>query len=68
MSKVIVDMGMSLEGFAAGPNVDPHNNLGDGARVFERIDPKDIELEVARGFDSPEVTHLAYRLGKERTE
>ena len=44
------------------------NNLGDGVRVLERIDPKVIELEVAMVFDSPEVTHVAYRLGKERTE
>lgn len=30
MSKVLVDMGMSLDGFVAGPNAGPHNNLGDG--------------------------------------
>jgi dihydrofolate reductase len=30
MNKVIVDMGMSLDGFIAGPNVGPHNALGDG--------------------------------------
>lgn len=30
MGKVIVDMGMSLDGFIAGPNSDPQNALGDG--------------------------------------
>ena len=30
MSKVIVDMGMSLDGFVAGPNAGPENALGDG--------------------------------------
>jgi dihydrofolate reductase len=43
--------------------------LGDGVRLFERIDPEHVEdLEVARVIDSPRVTHLAYRLGKEGTE
>ena len=30
MSKVIVDMGMSLDEFIAGTNSGPHNALGDG--------------------------------------
>jgi dihydrofolate reductase len=30
MSKVTVDVGMSLDGFIAGPNAGPHNALGDG--------------------------------------
>ncbi len=33
MSKVIVEMGVSLEGFVAGPNAGPHNALGDGGEV-----------------------------------
>jgi dihydrofolate reductase len=36
MSKVIVDMGMSLDGFVAGPNAGPHNNLGDGGMRIHR--------------------------------
>jgi uncharacterized protein (TIGR02246 family) len=48
MSKVIVDMGMSLDGFVAGPNAGPHNNLGDGARVFERIENRVAEEEDVR--------------------
>jgi hypothetical protein len=36
MSKVIVDIGMSLDGFVAGPNAGPHNNLGDGGKRIHR--------------------------------
>ncbi len=36
MSKVIVDMGMSLDGFIAGPNAGPHNNLGCGGTRIHR--------------------------------
>jgi dihydrofolate reductase len=32
MSNVIVDIGMSLDGFIAGPNAGPQNNLGDGGQ------------------------------------
>jgi hypothetical protein len=30
MSKVVIDVGMSLDGFIAGLNADPQNALGDG--------------------------------------
>ena len=30
MSKVFVDLGVSLDGFIAGPNRGPRNPLGDG--------------------------------------
>jgi dihydrofolate reductase len=36
MSKVIVDIGMSLDGFIAGPNAGPHNNLGNGGMRIHR--------------------------------
>jgi dihydrofolate reductase len=36
--------------------------LGDGVRLFERIDPERVELEPARVIDSPRVTHLTYRV------
>jgi dihydrofolate reductase len=42
--------------------------LREGVRLFDQIEPKRIELEKTRAIDSPRVTHLAYRLGKERTE
>jgi dihydrofolate reductase len=42
--------------------------LGDGVRLFEHIDPKCIELERTRVIDSPKVTHLRYRIVKERIE
>ena len=36
MSNVIVDMGMSLDGFIAGPNAGPRNALGDGGMRIHR--------------------------------
>jgi len=42
--------------------------LGDGVQLFEHIDPKCIELEKTRVIDSPKITHLRYRIVKERTE
>jgi dihydrofolate reductase len=35
--------------------------LGAGVRLFERVDPRPIEL--VRVVDSPRVTHFAYRVG-----
>jgi len=36
MSKVIVELSMSLDGFVAGPNDSPENSLGDGGdRLFK---------------------------------
>ena len=32
MSKVIVELSTSLDGFIAGPNDGPENGLGDGGR------------------------------------
>ena len=39
--------------------------LGDGVRLFGHIDPKGVELEKTRVIDSPNVTHLGYRVVKE---
>jgi dihydrofolate reductase len=36
--------------------------LGDGVRLFENLDPGDVEL--IRAIESPAVTHLKYRLVK----
>jgi dihydrofolate reductase len=36
--------------------------LGGGTRLFDRIDP--TELEVTRVIASPSVTHLRFRVGK----
>jgi dihydrofolate reductase len=36
MGQVIVDMGMSLDGFVAGPNAGPENPLGDGGTRIHR--------------------------------
>jgi dihydrofolate reductase len=34
--------------------------LGDGVRLFDRVDPEPVELEVTRVINSPRVTHLRY--------
>ena len=39
--------------------------LGNGVRLFDHIDPRHIELEKTRVIDSPNVTHLRYRVVKE---
>ena len=38
--------------------------LGEGVRLFEGIDPENVELERMRVIDSPRVTHLRYRVVK----
>ena len=38
--------------------------LGEGVRLFEGIDPENVELERTRVIDSPRVTHLRYRVVK----
>jgi len=39
--------------------------LGGGIRLFDHIGKEHIELESTRVIDSPSVTHLGYRVGKE---
>jgi dihydrofolate reductase len=39
--------------------------LGGGIQLFDRIDPNHVELEITRVVESPNVTHLGYRLVKE---
>jgi dihydrofolate reductase len=38
--------------------------LGEGVRLFERIGAEHVELESTRVIDSPNVTHLRYRVVK----
>ena len=38
--------------------------LGNGVRLFEGINPENVELECTRVIDSPRVTHLRYRVVK----
>jgi dihydrofolate reductase len=42
--------------------------LGDGIRLFDRIDTERLELEVARVIDSPRVTHLRYDVVKDKRD
>jgi dihydrofolate reductase len=45
MSKVIVELSMSLDGFVAGPNDGPENGLGDGGdRLFQWYYSGDIDF------------------------
>jgi dihydrofolate reductase len=39
-----------------------HVLLGDGTRLFDRIDPKRVTLERTRVVDAPGATHLTFRL------
>ncbi|WP_436344387.1 dihydrofolate reductase family protein [Natronorubrum sp. FCH18a] len=38
--------------------------LGDGIRLFERSDGEHVELERTRVVESPDVTHLRYRVSR----
>ena len=40
-----------------------HVLLGDGTRLFDRIDPKRVRLERTRVVDAPGATYLTFRLG-----
>ena len=76
MSKVFVSVGMSLDGFLAGPNGGPKNPLGDGGteihlapiflgkgmRLFDQIDKTKVKLEIVKGVHSPLITHLQYNI------
>jgi dihydrofolate reductase len=39
--------------------------LGDGRRLFDHIGAEQIELEITRVIESPEVTHIKFRVVKE---
>lgn len=39
-----------------------HVLLGDGTRLFDRMDPERVTLERTRVVDAPGVTHLTFRL------
>ena len=59
MGKVFVDIGMSLDGFIAGPN---GVLLGTGVKAFDDPGPQHATLERLGVIDSPLVTHLSYRV------
>ena len=59
MSSVFVSVGMSLDGFIAGPNGGPTN--GGGVRLFDRVDRDKLgALKIVEAIGSPAVTHLRY--------
>ena len=40
--------------------------LGDGVRLFEHLGNESIKLELLKAIDTPEATHLRYRLKQKR--
>ncbi|MFI1586069.1 hypothetical protein [Embleya sp. NPDC020630] len=66
-------MSMSLDGYIAGPDDRPGQELGpgdpsgpvllgDGRRLFEHLGGDRIELDLVRRLDDRDVTHLRYRV------
>ena len=56
MSKVIVDMGTSLDGFIAGPNGGPQNPLGDGGHRIHRWEDHRATYPARRVYMHDETT------------
>jgi dihydrofolate reductase len=57
MSKVVLDVSMSLDGFVAGPNVREAEPMGDGGErlhewIFRKGPDAEIDLGVRREFDA----------------
>jgi hypothetical protein len=57
MGKVIASFTMSLDGFIAGPN----DEVG---RLFDNLGGYAIDLEKIKVIDTPDVTHLHFRVVK----
>jgi hypothetical protein len=62
-------MTMSLDGFIAGPDDQPGQELGrdgfrlfNGRRLFDGLGPEHIELGLVRRLAARDVTHLRYRV------
>jgi hypothetical protein len=55
MTKVVIDMTMSLDGFVAG----------DGVRLFDHFGGP-VRLEKISAVDGPLATHVRYRILKDR--
>ena len=62
MNKAFVNMGMSLDGFIAGPHRGPSNPLllGEGLRLFDGPGMDRLAVDVVEAPHSPRVTHLRY--------
>jgi len=57
MSKVVLDVSMSLDGFVTGPNVREAEPMGDGGErlhewIFRKGPGAEIDLGVRREFDA----------------
>ena len=60
MSKVVLDVSMSLDGFAAGPNVREAEPMGDGGAPL--FDGEQAELIPEGKPVAGTVTHLRFRV------
>jgi hypothetical protein len=68
MSKLRLNMMMSLDGYTAGPEQSAENPLvpvllGGGTRLFENLGPSPRRPQQVEVVEAPGVTHLRYRLG-----
>jgi dihydrofolate reductase len=73
MTKVVVDMSMSLDGFVTGPNAglvdEIHIHLipvlvGDGVRLFDHLRTGQVDLDRTRTIETPGATHLRFTVVK----
>ncbi len=64
MSKVIIDITMSLDGFVTGPNDGPGNGLGDGGRALHEWTFNPTEEDNLLLFEEPMATLGAGILGR----
>ncbi len=66
MGKVVFNMTMSLDGFAAGPNDNPDNGLGDGGdSFFNWYFGGDTEVKISDGTPVLKVSKKSARILKE---
>jgi hypothetical protein len=69
VTKVVIDMTMSLTGFVAGPGDGKNDGmrifdlLGDGVSLFDHLGGP-VRLEKISAADGPLATHLRYRVLK----
>ena len=61
MSASVLYMSMSLDGYIAGPNDEPGNPGGDDFMRLHEF-PSRVELEIVRVIDTPQATHIRYRV------
>jgi len=77
MSKVVMDISMSLDGFVTAANVRAEEPMGDGGqivpalfgsgtRLFDNLGSGHIQLEITEVIETPAAIHLRFRVVKGR--